>query len=152
MVRAIVAEEGADFAAWLEGGRARAVDAAGAADPLDRPDGLSPDLRRRVSAGLRYPTPHPANVIVSLKTGWHFGLSLFEPFVSLAGTHGAATYDQSVGFVAASVDRTPPALDAADVYPWLGLARDPDPAPRFEPPGPAGGRGSRALAKIGAGC
>jgi hypothetical protein len=134
VARAIVAAEGVDFAAWLAGDRVEAVDAAGSADPLDRPAELYPDLRRRVSAGLRYPTPHPANVFVSLKTGWHYGLALFEPFVSLAGTHGAATYDQSVGFVASSVDRTPPWLDAAGVYPWLGLDRDPVEPPMFEPP------------------
>jgi hypothetical protein len=134
VARALVAEEGADFAAWIEGDRVLAVDAAGSADPLDRPATLYPDLRRRVSAGLRYPTPHPANVFVSLRTGWHYGLTLFEPFVSLAGTHGAATYGQSVGFVASNVDRTPLWLDAADVYPWLGLAREPVRLPSFEPP------------------
>jgi hypothetical protein len=138
VARAIVAGEGADFAVWLEDGRVRAVDAAGAADPLDRPADLYPDIRRRVASGLRYPTPHPANVFVSLKAGWHYGLAMFEPFVSLAGTHGAATYDQSVGFVASNVDRTPTWLDAADVYPWLGMDREPVQAPRFEPPCPAG--------------
>ena len=133
LARALVNAEGADFAAWIEGDRIEAVDAAGSADPLDRPDDLYPDLRRRVSAGLRYPTPHPANLFVSLKTGWHYGLALFEPFVSLAGTHGAASYDQSVGFVASNVDRMPPSLDAAEVYPWLGLSREPVPPPPFEP-------------------
>jgi hypothetical protein len=133
LARAIVNAEGADFAAWIEGDRIEAVDAAGSADPLDRPDDLYPDLRRRVSVGLRYPTPHPANLFVSLKTGWHYGLALFEPFVSLAGTHGAASYDQSVGFVASNVDRMPPSLDAAEVYPWLGLSREPVPPPPFEP-------------------
>jgi hypothetical protein len=137
VARAIVTAEGADFAAWIEGDRVESVDAAGSADPLDRPAALYPDLRHRVSSGLRYPTPHPANLFVSLKTGWHYGLALFEPFVSLAGTHGAATYDQSVGFLASNVDRTPPWLDADEVYPWLGLAREPVQLSQFEPPCPA---------------
>lgn len=134
VARALVKAQGADFAAWIEGEAVRALDAVGSADPLDRPGDLYPDLRRRVVAGLRYPTPHPANLFVSLRTGWHYGLALFEPFVSLAGTHGAATYDQSVGFVASNVDRMPPSLAAAEVYPWLGLSRAPVPLPPFEPP------------------
>lgn len=137
VARTLVAAEGVDFAAWIEGEGVRALDAAGSADPLDRPGDRYPDLRRRVAAGLRYPTPHPANLFVSLRTGWHYGLALFEPFVSLAGTHGAATHDQSVGFVASNVDRTPASLDAAEVYPWLGLSRAPVPLPPFEPPCPA---------------
>jgi len=137
VARALVAAEGVDFAAWIEGDGVRALDAAGSADPLDRPGDRYPDLRRRVAAGLRYPTPYPANLFVSLRTGWHYGLALFEPFVSLAGTHGAATHDQSVGFVASNVDRMPPSLDAAEVYPWLGLSRAPVPLPSFRPPCPA---------------
>ncbi|MGH7563494.1 MAG: alkaline phosphatase family protein [Gemmatimonadota bacterium] len=136
VARAIVAAEGADFAAWLAGDRVEAVDSAGSADPLDRPAELYPDLERRVSAGLRYPTPHPANVFLSLAAGWHYGLALFEPFVSLAGTHGSASYRQSVGFVASNVDRTPAWLDAAEVYPWLGLDREPFVMPPFAPPCP----------------
>jgi len=138
VARAIVAVEGADFAAWLEGDRVEAVDAGGSTDPLDRPAELYPDLRRRVFAGLRYPTPHPANVFVSLEGGWHYGLALFEPFVSLAGTHGSASYRQSVGFMTSNVDRTPNWVDAAEVYPWLGLDREPVEPPRFEPPCEAG--------------
>ena len=95
-----------------------------------------------MAAGLRYPTPHPANVFVSLAPGWHYGLRLFEPFVSLAGTHGAGTRRQSVGFLASNVDRTPDWLDAADVYPWLGLRREPVEPPAFAPP--CAGQGNRA--------
>ena len=134
VARAIVSAEGADFAAWLDGGRVRALDAAGSADPLDRPAGTYPDLRRRVAEGLRYPTPHPANLFVSLDPGWHFGLALFEPFVSLAGTHGSARYEQSVGFLASNVARTQPWIDARDAYPHLGLDRDPATPPSFVPP------------------
>jgi hypothetical protein len=131
---AIVAEEGADFATWLESGRVRAVDAAGSEDPLDRPPDRYPDLRRRVEDGLRYPTPYPANVLVSLEAGWYFGLALFEPFVTLAGTHGAALYEQSVGFAASNVEQTPTWIDAAAVFPYLGLEREPFEPPPFSPP------------------
>ena len=134
VARAIAAEEGADFAAWLEGGQVRAVDRDGSGDPLDRPSERYPDLRRRVGEGLRHPTPHPANVFVSLEAGWHYGLALFEPFVSLAGTHGAAVYEQSVGFLASNLERTPPWIDAADVYPYLALERRPSDPPPFSPP------------------
>ena len=137
VARAIVSAEGVDFAAWLDGDRVRALDRAGSADPLDRPAETYPDLRRRVAEGLRYPTPHPANVFVSLETGWHYGLALFEPFVSLAGTHGSARYEQSVGFLASNLERTPPWIAAEDAYPYLGLAGEPgEPAP-FVPPCPA---------------
>jgi hypothetical protein len=134
VARAIVAAEGADFAAWLDGDRVRALDRVGSADPLDRPADAYPDLRRRVAEGLRYPTPHPANVLVSLDPGWHYGLALFEPFVSLAGTHGSARYEQSVGFLASNVSRTPPWLAASEVYPYLGFERLPVDPPAFEPP------------------
>lgn len=134
VARAIMSGEGADFAVWLEWDRIRAVDAAGSVDPLDRPAESYPDLRRRVAAGLRYPTPHPANVFVSLAPGWHYGMSVFEPFVSLAGTHGSARYEQSVGFVASNVERTPTWLDASEVYPHLGLRRAPTAPSPFEPP------------------
>lgn len=133
VARALVAAEGADFAAWLDGDGVAAVDAAGSPDPLDRPAAEYPELRRRVAEGLRYPTPHPANLFVSLAPGWHYGLRLFEPFVSLAGTHGAGTYRQSVGFLASNVDRLPAWLDAGDVYPWLGLSRPPVAPPPFTP-------------------
>ena len=140
VARALVAGAGADFAVWLEGGEVAAVDAAGSADPLGRDPGAYPELARRVAAGLRYPTPHPANVFISLAPGWHYGLRLFEPFVSLAGTHGAGTYRQSVGFLASSVDRTPAWVEAAEVYPWLGLSRPPVEPPPFAAPC-AGGTG-----------
>lgn len=131
---AVVAGEGADFAVWLEGAAVAAVDAARSMDPLARPGDVYPDLRRRVETGLRYPTPHPANVFVSLAPGWHYGMGLFEPFVSLAGTHGAGTYRQSVGFVASNVDRLPTWLGAGEVYPWLGLSRPAVDPPPFRPP------------------
>ncbi|HJU87241.1 MAG TPA: alkaline phosphatase family protein [Gemmatimonadota bacterium] len=134
VARAIVSAEGADFAAWLDGDRVRSLDGAGSADPLNRPAETYPELRRRVAEGLRYPTPHPANVFVSLDPGWHYGLALFEPFVSLAGTHGSARYEQSVGFLASNVERTPAWLDAEDVYPHLGLGREPAEPPPFESP------------------
>ncbi|HET6616860.1 MAG TPA: alkaline phosphatase family protein [Gemmatimonadota bacterium] len=134
VARAIVAEKGADFAAWLEGGRVRVVDRAGSENPMDRAAERYPDLDHRVREGLRYPTPHPANVIVSLESGWHYGLAMFEPFVSLAGTHGSAAYDQSVGFLVSNLERTPAWIDAADVYPYLALDRKPVEPPPFRPP------------------
>ena len=138
VARAIVSAPGADFAAWLDGNRVRALDRAGSADPLDRPAGVYPDLRRRVAQGLRYPTSHPANVFVSLDPGWHYGLALFEPFVSLAGTHGSARYEQSVGFLASNLERTPSWIAADEAFPYLGLDREPAESPPFEPPCGAG--------------
>ena len=59
---------------------------------------------------------------------------MFEPFVSLAGTHGSASYDQSVGFLASNLERTPAWIDAAEVYPYLALDRKPAEPPPFKPP------------------
>ncbi|HEY7473216.1 MAG TPA: alkaline phosphatase family protein [Gemmatimonadota bacterium] len=134
VARAIVAEQGADFAAWLDDDGLRVVDDTGPGDPLDRPAGDYPELARRVREGLRYPTSHPANVIVSLDAGWHYGLAMFEPFVTLAGTHGSAAYAQSVGFVASNLERTPPWIEAGEVFPHLDLGRMPVAPPAFTPP------------------
>lgn len=150
VARAVVAGEGADFAVWREGDRVRAVDAAGSADPLDRPGGEYPDLRRRVRAALLAPAVrHPASVIVSLEDGWHWGLELFEPFVSMEGTHGSARYTSSVGLLASNVDAVPAWVAADDARPYLGLPDRPDPfAPTPDPcGGPTGARGE----SIGAG-
>jgi hypothetical protein len=51
----------------------------------------------------------------------------------MKGTHGSATFDASVGFVASNVDRLPGTLRAGDVYPYLALSRPPEtPAPPLE--------------------
>ncbi len=41
----------------------------------------------------------------------------------MKGTHGSATVDASVGFVASNVDRLPGTLRADELYPYLGLSR-----------------------------
>ncbi|MGH8950881.1 MAG: hypothetical protein ACRDX9_05595, partial [Acidimicrobiia bacterium] len=143
VARAIVAQEGADFAVWRAGApgtndeltgepgrggladtvelRIGAVDAAGSADPLTRPAEEYPMLRDRVLRALLDHTQHPANVLVSLEDGWHYGSSLFDRLVEIEGTHGSARYSSSVGFLASSVERTPPWIAADQAYPWLGL-------------------------------
>ncbi|MGH7543352.1 MAG: alkaline phosphatase family protein, partial [Gemmatimonadota bacterium] len=145
IARAVVAQEGADFAVWRDGvrsaaegldGRGReggpallpsrigAVDGEGSVDPLDRPADLYPMLRERVRRALDEPTHHPADVLVSLEDGWHFGSALFDGVVEIRGTHGSARASSSVGFLASNVDRTPASIAAWEAWPWLGLEGD----------------------------
>jgi hypothetical protein len=131
-----------DFAAWHVAGGFAAVDSRGPTDLTDRPDSLYPELERRVTHGVRNHTRNPASVLVSLDEGWHYGLSLFEPFVSMEGTHGAARYLSSVGFLASNVERLPDWVRAEEVWPYLGLGDRPAPVDDFiDPCIDAGGRG-----------
>jgi hypothetical protein len=123
-----------DFAAWREGDTVRAASADGRADPLDRPQDQYPKLRARVEKGLRRYVVHPASVLVSAADGWHYGSRLFEALAYVRGTHGSATFDASVGFVASNVDPLPESLDAEEVYDYLGLARVPEPPRPFVDP------------------
>jgi hypothetical protein len=121
VARAIVAQEGADLAVWRSG----AVDAEGSSDPLDRPAEEYPMLRERVRRALDEPTRHPADVLVSLEDGWHYGSTLFDRLVRIQGTHGSARASSSVGFLASNVDRTPAWIAAWEAWPWLALEDDP---------------------------
>ena len=134
LARAAAGAPGVDFAAWREGDEVTAVSGDGRGDPLDRPEDEYPDLRRRVEEGLRSHVAHPASVIVSLADGWHYGSGLFEALANMKGTHGSATAGASVGFVASNVDRLPETLRADEVYPYLGLSRDPEPPRAFADP------------------
>jgi len=58
----------------------------------------------------------------------------------MKGTHGSATADSTVGFVASNVDRLPETLRADEVYPYLGLSREPDPPRAFVDPCSSDGR------------
>lgn len=134
VARALAGAPEVDFAAWREGDETRAASGDGRVDPLDRPEDEYPDLRRRVEEGLRRYALHPASVMVSLKDGWHYGSGIFEALADMKGTHGSATWDASVGFVASNVDRLPASLRADEVYPYLGLARAPVVVAPFEDP------------------
>jgi Type I phosphodiesterase / nucleotide pyrophosphatase len=134
VARAAVRTEGADFAVWRSTDGVGAVSADGRDGPLDRPNSEYPDLRRRVEEGLRDHTVHPASVLVSLKDGWHHGRGLFEFLVDMKGTHGSATADATLGFVASNVDRLPETLHAREVFPYLGLTRTPEPPGAFMDP------------------
>jgi hypothetical protein len=134
VARAVAAQEGADFATWRVAGGFAAVDRKGPTDLSARPDSAYPELRRRVTDGVRDHTRHPASVLVSLDEGWHYGLSLFEPFVSMEGTHGAARYLSSVGFLASNVEPLPSWVRAEDVWPHLGLGERHPPIHEFTDP------------------
>lgn len=131
VARAVAEAEGVDFAAWRDGDGDAAVAGDGRADPLARPDEDYPDLRARVHDGLRRYAAHPASVLVSLKDGWHYGSGLFDYLARMRGTHGSATRDATLGFVASNVDPLPPTLRAGEVYPYLGLARAAEPPRPF---------------------
>lgn len=134
VARAVVQAEGVDFAFWRDGDGTAAVSADGRHDPLDRPADEYPDLRRRVEQAARNHTAHPAHVFVSLKDGWHYGSGLFDFLANMKGTHGSARATSTLGFVASNVDRLPETLRADEVYPYLGLSREPESALPFEDP------------------
>jgi hypothetical protein len=134
VARAVAAAPGVDFAAWREGGEVKAASADGRPNPLDLPEDRYPHLRARVGEGLRGYVVHPASVMVSLADGWHYGSGLFDALAGMKGTHGSATFDASVGFVASNVDRLPATLSADEVYPYLGLTRTPEPPRPFVDP------------------
>ncbi len=131
LARAAVRAEGVDFAAWRDGDGVLAVSADGRDDPLERPADQFPFLRERVREGLRRHVTHPASVLVSLRDGWHYGSGFLDALARMQGTHGSATFDSSMGFVASNVDRLPEALRASEVYPYLGLSRPPEPPRPF---------------------
>jgi hypothetical protein len=139
VARAMLAAEGVDFVFWREGDGVAALSADGRPDALDRDPEEYPDLRRRVEEAARNHTVHPASVFASLKDGWHYGSGMFEFLADMKGTHGSARATSTLGFVASNVDRLPETLRAEEVYPWLGLSREPehrrpfvDPCPRKE--------------------
>ena len=134
VARAVARAPGVDFAAWREGEGMNAVSGDGRPDPLERPGAQYPDLRGRIEQGLRAHVVHPASVIVSLADGWHYGSGLFEALANMKGTHGSATETASLGFVASNVDRLPRTLLADEVYPYLGLSREPAPPRAFVDP------------------
>jgi hypothetical protein len=80
-------------------------------------------LRGRVRRAFAEPPLSPADVLVSLEDGWHYGSALFDRLVEIRGTHGSARASSSVGFLASNVDRTPPWIPADQAFPWLGLER-----------------------------
>jgi hypothetical protein len=139
VARAAVQAQGADFAVWRKGSEVGVVSADGRADPLDRPDQAYPALRARVEEGVRNHTVHPASVIVNLADGWHYGSGLFNALARMKGTHGSASFDASVGFVASNVDRLPQTLRAEEVWPYLGLSREPEPSRAYVDPCPTPG-------------
>ena len=141
VAQAVAQAAGVDFAAWRDGDGVAALSPGGRSDPLDRPEDSWPFLRERVQQGLRQFTAHPASVLVSLRDGWHYGSGLFDALASMKGTHGSASFDASVGFVASNVDRLPPTLRAGEVYPYLGLSRSPQPTLPFVDRCAAAGQG-----------
>jgi hypothetical protein len=134
VARAVVQAEGVDFAFWRDGDGVAALSADGHPDPLDRPEDEYPDLRRRVEQAARNHAAHPAHVFVSLKDGWHYGSGFFDFLVNMKGTHGSAQATSTLGFVASNTDRLPETLSAGEVYPWLGLSREPEPPHSFVDP------------------
>jgi hypothetical protein len=133
VARALVGTEGVDFAFWRDGDGIGMLSSDGS-DPLARPEQEYPDLRHRVEAALRGLVVNPASVFVSLEDGWHYGSGMFEALVDIKGTHGSARDTSTLGFVASNVDRLPGTLRAEDVYPYLGLSREPAPRPEFVDP------------------
>ncbi|MCG6926607.1 MAG: alkaline phosphatase family protein [Acidobacteria bacterium] len=127
VARAVLGAEGVDFVFWRDGDGVAALSADGRPDPLGRPEAEYPDLRRRVEEAARNHTAHPASVFASLHDGWHYGSKLFEFLANMKGTHGSARATSTLGFVVSNVDRLPDALRAEEVYPWLGLSREPEP-------------------------
>ena len=78
-------------------------------------------LQERVRRAFDHPTHHPADVLISLRDGWHYGSALFDRLVEIQGTHGSARASSSIGFLASNVRPTPEWIAAWDAWPWLSL-------------------------------
>ena len=63
----------------------------------------------------------------------YFG-GLFDALARMKGTHGSATFDSTVGFVASNIDPLPQTVRAGEVFPYLGLSRVPEPPRLFVDP------------------
>ncbi|MCI0402610.1 MAG: hypothetical protein L0212_03705 [Acidobacteria bacterium] len=57
-----------------------------------------PDVARRLWHWATNHVENRADVVVSLKPGYHYGSAAFGRIVTLRGTHGAADREQSLGF------------------------------------------------------
>jgi hypothetical protein len=77
------------------------------------------DALRRIVHGMSGAVKHPANIIVSLEPGYHFGDPAADRIVSLTGTHGSLLTAASRAFFMSSHDSTPPVLRAEEVRAYL---------------------------------
>jgi hypothetical protein len=86
------------------------------------------DALHRIVAGTRDGVRHPANLVVSLEPGYHFGDPAANALVSLTGTHGSLRTDASLAFFMSTHDSTPAVLRSDSVRRYLpGKGAEPAP-------------------------
>jgi len=97
-------------------------------------DGPFIDPLRRITFGMRA-VRNPANLMVSLAPGYHFGDERADMMVSMAGTHGSLRTSSSLAFAMSNKVRIPDPVrtDALDEY--VNLPRRREPADSSGPPG-----------------
>ncbi len=80
-------------------------------------DHIYPDPAYRLWRWAHNHVVNPADVVVSLKPGWHFGSATFERIVTLRSTHGSFDRGQTLGFATGTDGRLDGPLRSADLLP-----------------------------------
>lgn len=62
---------------------------------------------------------HPANLVVSLEPGYHFGDPAADLLVDVTGTHGSLRTGSSVAFFMSTHVQAPPVLGSRDLLRYL---------------------------------
>ncbi len=81
------------------------------------------DPLRRIAHGLRS-VENPADVIVSLAPGYHFGDLAADHIVGMQGTHGSLRTSSSLAFVMSSHTMVPDPVRSDDLAVWIRLPRE----------------------------
>ena len=74
-----------------------------------------PDAVNAIYRGLTNHVSNPANLLVSLKDGYHYGSKLFDKLVTLRSTHGSLRKSSMTGFLMRNADTGGATLAAREV-------------------------------------
>jgi hypothetical protein len=88
-------------------------------------DGPFVDPLRRIAHGLAA-VQNPADVIVSLAPGYHFGDLAADHFVGMRGTHGSLRTSSSLAFVMSSHIAIPDPVRSDELASWVDLPKRTD--------------------------
>jgi hypothetical protein len=86
-------------------------------------DHVYPDAARRLREWATNHVANRADVVVSLKPGYHYGSGAFSRLVTLRGTHGALDREQSLGFATSTDGPLPGPVRAEELLPKASLEK-----------------------------